>query len=401
MTRSADYTIKGFLYQFNKTLLEILNSQNDETITIEGIIEDVDVVSPSRTKAIQCKYHEASSEFKVSTIYKPLLQMMIHFKKSKAKDINYILFAHFPNVTTPKPTISESDLQSAIDSKNKSLKTYIEKLDGKVDFDTFLSKFKIEFAPSFDNLVPQVTQALKNCGIAEEEVETLSYPNAINMVAVISTKHEPKDREITKAQLLESLKTIRKTAISHWTMALRSKKQVLDARRKQLRACLSTNSRLRYLVFDPDSLDDFDKEIVLFIDSYLTKYHSKSAHISTPIFCLRTSIEKIQDIQFRLHSKGISSTDGYIGRKFDESHFLRPPIVQGSPRSGIKREFSLRLLRWDDHRTTLNKQKCDDLIIIGNCTFDELDTKDVNVEELSANSIKEIGYVMGVSDVYE
>ncbi|MGA2525126.1 MAG: hypothetical protein ABSF79_00705 [Smithellaceae bacterium] len=31
MSRAADYTIKGFLYQFNKTLLEILNSQDDLT----------------------------------------------------------------------------------------------------------------------------------------------------------------------------------------------------------------------------------------------------------------------------------------------------------------------------------------------------------------------------------
>jgi len=41
MPQAADYIIKGFLYQFNKTLLEILNSQEDSIITVEGIVEDV------------------------------------------------------------------------------------------------------------------------------------------------------------------------------------------------------------------------------------------------------------------------------------------------------------------------------------------------------------------------
>ena len=43
MGRSADYTIQGFLYQFNKTILEILAAENDQLITIEGIIEDIEI----------------------------------------------------------------------------------------------------------------------------------------------------------------------------------------------------------------------------------------------------------------------------------------------------------------------------------------------------------------------
>jgi hypothetical protein len=42
MGRVADSTIKGFMYQFNLSLNEILKS-NDEVIILEGIIEDIDV----------------------------------------------------------------------------------------------------------------------------------------------------------------------------------------------------------------------------------------------------------------------------------------------------------------------------------------------------------------------
>ena len=52
MSRTADYTIQGFLYQFNKTLLEILKAPEDNSVTVEGVIEDIDILAPSETTAI-------------------------------------------------------------------------------------------------------------------------------------------------------------------------------------------------------------------------------------------------------------------------------------------------------------------------------------------------------------
>ena len=62
MGRVADSTIKGFMYQFNRTLNEILSSSN-EVITVEGIVEDIDKVSGECITAIQCKYHGEVEEF--------------------------------------------------------------------------------------------------------------------------------------------------------------------------------------------------------------------------------------------------------------------------------------------------------------------------------------------------
>lgn len=84
MSRTADYTIQGFLYQFNKTALEILSAQDDDKITVEGIIEDIEVATSTTLKAIQCKYHEASASFTASAVYKPLLQMLKYFSDNKS-----------------------------------------------------------------------------------------------------------------------------------------------------------------------------------------------------------------------------------------------------------------------------------------------------------------------------
>ncbi|MDO8802790.1 MAG: hypothetical protein Q7R35_00020 [Elusimicrobiota bacterium] len=402
MSRAADYTIKGFLYQFNKTLLEILNSPDGSSITAEGIIEDVEIVTTSlMKKAIQCKYHEASKTFISSSIFKPLLQMMCHFHANPGANIHYILFAHYPSVTgTSQPSIGKTDLQAALNSNNRDSEKYITQLRGKVDLDKFLSKFVMEFGPSFNSLVAQVNTALKINGIPVGDIDTLAYPNAIHMIATISTKHKVMDRNITKQQLLKNLKSIRKTAISRWTMALHTRKHLLDARRKQLKTQLDKNSRTRYFVVDSKSLDDYNTEIVLFISDYIDKYHFKTAHISTPVLCLCTSEEDFQNVEKRLYEKGIMLADGYIGGRFYEKMFFRNPITSGT-RNTFRREFTLRMLRWEANGTMLNNQKCDDLFIIGEPDCALLNTGDVNVEHLAATSLKEIKYVIGVSNVYE
>lgn len=402
MSRAADYTIKGFLYQFNKTLLEILNSLDDSIITAEGIVEDVEIVTPVTMTAIQCKYHEASKTFTSSGIFEPLLQMMRHFHANPSANIRYILFAHYPSVKgMPHPTVGRTELQAALDSKNKDFREYIATLRDKVDLDGFLSRFAMEFGPTYDDLVTQVSAALKANGLPEDDIDTLAYPNAINMIAGLSVKHDPTERITTKRKFIEDLKGIRKTAISRWTMALRMRKQLLAARRKQLKAHLDKNSRLRYFVVDSKSLNDYRAEIVLFVSDYLDKYHYKLAHISTPVLCLATSKDDFQDIQYRLYQKGIVSTDGCIGGHFDQSFFFRDPLSRKGPGGAVNREFSLRLLRWEDHGTVLNNRKCNDLFIIGEADCNSLDTVDVNVERLAATFLKEVKYVMGVSNVYE
>lgn len=41
--RQADSTIKGYLYQFNKSIDIILDSNDDVPVVLEGVIEDIDV----------------------------------------------------------------------------------------------------------------------------------------------------------------------------------------------------------------------------------------------------------------------------------------------------------------------------------------------------------------------
>jgi hypothetical protein len=401
MPRTADYTIQGFLYQFNKTALEILKSQDDDTIAIEGIIEDIEVASPASLTAIQCKYHEASISFTVSTIYKPLLQMLKHFSDNLTANIRYVLFAHFPGGETSPSTVDKATLQAALSSKDKELQKHIKEVPPDVDLDSFVGRFRMEFGPGYQDITEQVSEALEANGIPRGDIETLAYPNTINMIATLSVRHDPDDRKITKKQFLSDLKAIRITAISRWTLALKTREKLLQARRKQLKVHLDKNARLRYFVIDPSSIEDYDTEIVLFITDYIDKYHFKPSHVRTPILCLCANRSEIQDIQHRLYAKGIVATDGYVGSQFEESFFFREPLFSKVSGGKVKREFTLRILSWEEHGPVLNDRKCDDLFLIGEPDRDPFDTVDVNVEPLAGATMKEIKYVMGVSNVYE
>ena len=401
MPRSADYTILGFLYQFNKTILEILNSNDEDTIHVEGIVEDIEVQTPTAITAIQCKYHEANSKFTKSAIYKPLLQMILHFSDNDDSDIKYVLFAHFSEIGTPEPEIGGEVFRAAIESEDKELQKYISKIPSEVDLGKFESRFKMEFGPSYSEVVQEVGIALEANGYPKDDIETLAFPNAVNIVASLSIIHDEAQRKISKSQFLAQLSAIRSTAVSRWTMALKTRKKILDERRKQLKTFLDINARLRYFIIDPNSVENYDKEIVLFIRDYINKYHFKPTHLCTPLLCLCSSSEEVHEIEQRLYTKGILVTDGYVGGKFEESHFYRESMQSKIAHGKTHREFVLRMLAWEDNGQVINSRKCDDLFIIGNPICEELDLIDVNVEKLDGVTFQEIKYIMGVSNVYE
>jgi len=394
MGRSADYTIQGFLYQFNKTLLELLKSPTDAVVTAEGIIEDIEIAGPDITKAIQCKYHETQQTFSISSIYKPLLQMMENYLLNTNGKVSYLLFAHFPNIDSI--TVTAKNLEDALDTSNKSLKTLAKRLNGRVNVNDFLQNFNVEVGPTFSELVAEACAKLETCGFGSIDVETLVYPNAIQVIADLSVQHDAKKRKITKQQLLTKLQKIKVTAITQWTLALQTKKKILQTRRQQLKVNLTKNARSRYFVMRSECLTDFDSQVVLFIKGYLDKYHKKIAHISTPIFCLDVSEDLFNSIAVRLVNKEVPLNDGKVGGEFNEALFLREPMVIKE-----KREFMLRLVRWEPHRRILETPKADDLFFLGTKNYGDINVEDVTVEELASESFIEINYMMGLSDASE
>ncbi len=400
MNREADYTIKGFLYQFHLTLLKILESEEDTDVTVEGIIEDIDIHDRNFVEAIQCKYHETKVSYCLSDIYKPVLQMMSHYSENIDLNIKYKLYAYFPN--EKKIVLSKTDIETIKNSKNKDYLNYISKIKEPFDTIAFLNKFSIEIGESFDNLVNRTKDKLKQCGFEQTDVDLLIYPNSINEIANISIQHNVDQRRVKKNALIDKLKSIRKTAITKWTLSLKDRKKILDARKKQLKPNLDKNSRLRYFLISKDSMENFDESVITFITDYIDKFHSKQAHNQTPVFALICDNNDFEDITIRLFKKGIKVRTGYIiNQYFDINYFFEEPLVNNIKKNEIRREFSIRLFKYDSSKSVLNHKPCDDLFIISSNNFPELQTKDLIIEQISVNNFQELKYILGVSNVFE
>jgi hypothetical protein len=402
MSRTADYTIQGFIYQFNKSLLEILNDEDDSTISIEGIIEDIEVKTPMTTKAIQCKYHEEQEKFTLSSIYKPILQMMEHYFDNPDQNIEYRLYAHFPSEADGSELeLTEEHVTVIFQSRDKRFEKIINKLNGKVNIEGFLQRFTLEFGVSLSVLIENIILALGRNGLATEDIDTLFYPNAIQKIADLSILHKAELRVIKKSTLLNDLQYIRKTAITRWTRSLLTMESIMKTRRKQLKVNLDKNSRTRYFLLSQSSISNFSEEIVNLIVDFLNKYHFKEVHDKTPLFCIDCSPEIFKEIRIRLHKKNINYNDGLVTDDFfDKTKFSRSPIRTKIGKS-LYIEFQIKLLRFDDIAVELvNENKCDDFFLFSK-ELPKLDFQDVNIEHIDLNEINQIKFIMGMSDTYE
>ena len=95
-TRDAIDTLRGYYYQFDYFILNLLTIDNDDTVTLVGI-EDVDIKTATETTAVQCKYY-AGTEYNHSIIAKPIQQMLHGFTHNGNK-LKYKLYGSYKSGT--------------------------------------------------------------------------------------------------------------------------------------------------------------------------------------------------------------------------------------------------------------------------------------------------------------
>lgn len=400
--RIADSTIKGFLYQFNKTILEIANADDEDVITVEGVVEDVDVLSASgELEAIQCKYHESRERFTPSLIFKPLLQMAETYDKNPTAKIKYTIFIYVPNETYGERSIELSTLDSALATTDKSLLKIAARISGHFDKNEFLNNTRIVFGPSLDEIEDSTKAALELLRIQGSDVGTLLYPNSIAIIAKLSSTKSEAERKITKEKLYSYLSNATHTAISKWTLALKNRSEILKLIKQQLSSSFSQNSRDRYFYINKNDIDDYEEKVVVFFGNYIKKYYSKPSHIKAPTFIINDNFNAIRDLESRLYKKGIKANTGLVGNDFEVDYFFREPMKKIISNNIEEREFDLRLLAMDSEKDAINHRKGDDLYLVSSEMPNSIDLTDVNFYQVGTSNFNELEYVIGMRNSHE
>lgn len=421
--RQANSTIRGYLYQFNKSILEILSADDEASITLEGVIEDIDIQLPNATSTIQCKYHE-DAKFTMSSVAAPILEMVCHYNECVAlgKSTQYILYAHYgENIgeidTTAFEnhisTTSSKDLQlsyfhkiytisdaSILELANKSKKSKDDKakilnyyssnrssLKLCFEWSKFWDCFKYVPAEEFEELKEKVIGKL--CEQTDRKTaEDLYYPNAFSMVANISAKPEISERTIDRKTFLEELKSKESVLITKWMLIGLDKKKILQAKKQHLSNPFRLNTAIRAFVFSEQFHSTNEDKIIPFIQEYIAKYYKKKTLQRPPLFIFENGSDIIQKVILGLHKYQKSVNSGFVGNVFMSDSFIN--------NTDCSAEFVCKVASLQNINVgILESCNVNQLYIIGNVET-ELSSLNYYTEQIEVEEINELRYLVNL-----
>lgn len=427
--RQADSTIKGYLYQFNKSILTILEAEKDASIVLEGVIEDIDIHSPLSTTTIQCKYHE-DKKYQISSVATPILEMLCHYCESAylGKEVSYILYAYyaenvesvdmdafvtFLGLTKDKDIlckyfhriyiVSDSDIlaianksQKSKDEKDQLINYYKANratLTLRVDISEFWKVFSYVKAEQFDILKDKVIQKLEEITDYNTAI-SMYYPNAFSMVASLSAKSTEKERTLTKDQLVMFLTQQKSVLLNKWTLEVLDKEQIIKTKKAYLMSAFSSNPDIRAFVFSDDFLNNVDESVIRFIQEYLNKYFKKPKLQKPPIFIFGNNHSGLmQKTLLELYKYQKSVNTGLIGNTFVTDSFVN--------NKNCPADFVCKMALLQDISVNVLEQcQVNQLYIVGTICK-SLDSANYFVEKLDVSNINIIRYLVGLSKTLE
>lgn len=423
--RQADSTIRGYLYQFNKSIYEVLQSNDDDEITLEGVIEDIDIQSPTSTTTIQCKYHE-DKKYQISSVATPILEMLCHYCECNVlgKSVTYVLYAYFAdntesvsmdafsdflNATKDKDiqvkyfhriyTIpDESMLEIAIKPQKKKdekqalldyYKNHREDLALKVPVRDFWERFTYVPAEQFDALKDKIV-AQFGAIVDTDTAKALYYPNSFSFVANLSAKSNIEERIVSKPKMLAYLRGQQSVLLNRWTLAAMDQNKVLKDKKDYLSSYFAGNPEIRAFIFSDEFLDTSKDKILPFIMEYLNKYFKKPRLQKPPIFVFGNNSSALQQsVLLGLYQYQKPANYGTIGDCFVEDSFVNntncPPNY--SCKITLEKNITTGILE----RCQVNQ-----LYIIGK-TVETFDSTNYFIETLDVENVNALRYLIGLS----
>jgi hypothetical protein len=359
--RVAIDIIKGYFYQFDYSIVQILSLTNDtDTITIEGI-EDIDISTATEETAIQCKYY-AKTEYNHSVIAEPIRLMLNHFaeyKKGNATKITYRLRGYYKS--GHHKLIVPVDLQflkthfltySRTINKNKITYEHHNDLGlSDPDLSEFLCNLIIDInALDFESQFKDLISKLKaQYACSEFMAENFYYNNALRIIKELSIKKQAQSRTISRATFLNLINTSQ-ILFNEWFIQRRGEKAHFSNLRKEYFTSLNVSSFERLFIFEsnPSLYSRSELKELLFV---ISKKWSKITRREPKPFCPYVYIHNIDDRELIELKKELASEDFICidGYDFNGADFNPSSITKKADYSNqIKLKFINEVKYIDD-----------------------------------------------------
>lgn len=292
------YAIKGFEYQIDKNILEILKeSDENKAINIEQN-QDIDSVD----FVMQVKYKEAI-KFTPSTIKKPVIQLIDEFIKDNSKQ--YILYCYFKDFNG----YTESTSIDSILGSSKSNYTQQQK-------DDFKKSFKLNFASQFDIQLEQTIREIQKLNYKEDE-SIIFHSRASNLLRSLVVNNSPDNilnRTCTKKELIELFKNDRKVIFDNSFRFFKGEDLYFKKIKKEFFTFKNIDKTTRIFIIELDGSETLIERILM-LKRISEKYHKKLKRDikgEAPfVFIHNIDSNSIIEIKEKLVENKIIFKDGY------------------------------------------------------------------------------------------
>ena len=331
-SRAAISTIKGYFYQFDKAILEILEQSNEtDMVTIEGV-EDIDIENSDERNFIQCKYYE-KTDFDNSIIRKPIQLMFRHYLENrtdpKDKNFTYRLYGYYnkghekllelttENLRTyfldfSKYGVIDESGNSNYQIKNKKGEVIFEETVEDDDIEDFKNHLFIDIkADSYENQIEKIKSKIQNdlSDYSEEDIE-LIYFNALKIIKDLACEHNIEKRQISKKEFWDRIKT-KNYYFERWMSELlewKNYKKIIHKKYFPRVSNLSPAHRFFLLDCQGESVNNVKNVI-----SEISRKYSRLIHQFSPYVYLYNTlnVDFVTELKEKLYEDGCFFKDGF------------------------------------------------------------------------------------------
>lgn len=341
--REATATIRGYVYQFDASILAVLAATAEQNVTVEGV-EDFDVLSNDTDTYGQVKYYEAQklTDSTLRDAIVPMIEGFLRYPADVRKRKRYILYGHFKQAPEDAPAISLADLQRIliqrpykVDGRTGEKARTVVNLQTKLgasdpDLVAFSDQFTVKLSEPFDeHRLRVIAELRKALGVTKIEAESFSYPSALSVMAGLSGSRAKLDRTTTRKAFLQ--KIIPKLALySTWALRMEGENAYCRKIRQLHFARLNIDSHDRFFVI---SLPDTDgiEELHGLVQHVIGRWSSHKINAKpnreryAPIFFLPDLDPlTLAQLKLRLVDDNHKISDGYAfnGAPFTPEHLM-------------------------------------------------------------------------------
>ena len=328
------YAIKGFAYQIDKAILELLNTDDEnKNINIEQI-QDINL----NDSVIQVKYKE-TAKLVPSQVNNPISQLIEEFKINKTK--KYILYAYFSDLNgyKEKVDIDKKISKDTLDELLGSLKdsfTEQEKTD-------FVNNFNLDFSPQFQTQFNDVILKLKekDFGNTNEEI-VFFYANISDFLYKLVTNNpttEIQNRTCTQKEVFDYLKNGKNLIFNSSFREYQGDQKYFTFIKKQHFSSRNIDYFERFIIVELSGNESIStiKEIIFKIKN---KFYNKSGtwkfqRIKSPapyIYLKNISGDNLIELKTTLRNEEIAFKDGvdFDGADFSLDSIKQDPTIHNN-----------------------------------------------------------------------